>query len=686
MIRTMKSYCRTCVLVFLISSLVAPPLSFGSGQAAAQEEQETAKTARECLHARITYTCTDKPIEDVLMDLAEQTGMDIVKSPKVSGNVTARIPDVPLGEALTNILAAHDYTYIATEHMIRVVPISEVTLAKEELVSKIYRITYADANEVATALAGFVSDKGKVGLNRGTSHIVVTDTEYKIKAVDKFVEELDREIPQVEIEVRIYDITTKEGFELDKNWHLARNAPLRTIERTKANIDSDSPSTLTTTTDTLETRNENAGGNETITGHYPASNTAIYSGTQGVITYPNSTSSRTDTGHTETVTEIPKTTYTDTKTETYTTRRRKPFVGGSFDRLAGGTLNFSLLNSAVDLEFALSVLQTQLEAKLLANPRVLVVDNETANFEIIREVPYTELGRDPGGRPITSTVFKKVGILLQVTPHLTRDGMLRVHLTPEFGLLVGQDISGVPTVDTRRADTTALVRDGQTIAIGGLRKTQTSKDISKVPVLADIPLVGGLFQSETESEEINELIVFITPKIRTGSEVAEAQESTGAVAEPNRADGIGRLQQDYEQVISKYPSSLDANRVDPEIGLALAFAYLKAGRFERAKELLTSVTETQTDSSTPYQYLGYCHLKLHELDDAIGSYTKAIELNDLDWEAHRGLGVACMLKAQRSKDDAMKKKALQQWQRSLEIKPDQPNRDGLARLIDLYSE
>ena len=115
--------------------------------------------------------------------------------------------------------------------------------------------------------------------------------------------------------------------------------------------------------------------------------------------------------------------------------------------------------------------------------------------------------------------------------------MIRLHIVPEFGVLVSQDaigvqagtvrnelgiptadnrmVLGVPTVDTRRADTTAMIKDGQTIVIGGLRKRETAKDISKVPLLGDLPLVGGLFKSETESVEINELVIFITTRIVT---------------------------------------------------------------------------------------------------------------------------------------------------------------------------
>ncbi len=693
MTKTMKSCCRTCVLLFLAVSLIAPPGTLASDAGAPGPEQAEPKTARELLQTRITYECANKPIDDVLMDLAEQTGIDIIKSPKVTGNVTAKIPDVPLAEALTNILEVHGSTYIATDHMIRVVPIAQTTVPTgqlvERLVSRIYRITYADANDVAQALSDFISDKGKVALNRATCHVVVTDTEDRIKTIDRFIEELDRETPQVEIEVRIYDITTKEGFELGTEWYAGRNAPLKTTEYTENKFDSDTPDTLTTTTLTKEMRTEFDHVYEKTEGRYPNSDSAVRSPGYMEVT-ENSTNTRKigiggPPAETTTVEEIPKTTYENTKTETYTTRRRKPFAAGSFDRLQGGSLSFSLLNDAVDLEFALSVLQTQVEARLLANPRILVLDSQTANFEIVRQVPYREIEEIPLQDPMTYTDFKNIGVLLQVTPQIARQGMLRVHLKPEFGVLVGQDRDGRPTIDVRRADTVALLKDGQTIAIGGLRRTQKSKDIAKVPVFGDLPLFGGMFRSETESEETNELLVLITPKVISSPELLKAEPIRG-FEESKIAEKAQEPRAEAEPAVGRREDAPDAAVENAELMLSDALAHLKAGRYEPAKEKLASLIRIQPDNSKAHQYLGYCYLKLQQLDKAVESYSKAIDLDDGDWEAHRGLGVAYMLKALSAKDDSLKQKALEQWQRSVEIKPDQPSRDGLVRLIDLYSE
>ena len=549
------------------------------------------------------------------MELAEQAQVDIVKSPKVTGDVTVKVTDVPLEEALTNILAAHDYTYIATESMIRVMPLPEIAVLRESLITRIYQITYADADEVAAALAGFVSERGRIALNRGTSHIIITDTESQIKAIDKFIEQIDLMTPQVLVEVRIYDITSSEGFELGAEWHAGLNEPLKTTEHenissTRSGYDFDQllphlgdlfPDTKVTTTVTKPVETTTTIG-ERITDH------------------DEDRTDTTQTGDVETTTEIDRTDfheertdwrfgeergddidYTDTRdehswtdpteeretivtddiiqtrdefgtttdrpaedfevvktgnveetevsgplgldfdkyleefkdntwsksttTERYITRRRKPFVGASFDRIRGGTLSFSLLNDAVDIELALNILHKEVEAKLIANPRILVLDNQTANFEIIREIPYRELLQVAREDPITYTEFKDVGVHLKVTPHIARDGMIRLHVMPEFGVLVSLNGSGAPTVDTRRADTIAMIKDGQTIAIGGLRKRSTSKNISKVPVLGDMPLIGGLFKSKSESVEVSDLVVFITTTIVTEPMLSALEES-----------------------------------------------------------------------------------------------------------------------------------------------------------------
>ncbi|MHC4570936.1 MAG: secretin N-terminal domain-containing protein [Planctomycetota bacterium] len=388
---------------------------------------------------RISIDFRNTPIEDVIRIMAEQADVDIIKSPKVIGNVTATLTNVPLEEALDNILASHSYGYVTGKNMIRIAPLDEIAQKAESLDSKIYHITYADVEQVEKALEKFVSKRGSLSANKGTSHIIVTDTESNIKAIDTFIGEVDRITPQILVEVRIYDIISRDRFDLGILWQAGQNTDF------------------------------SAGG----IGNNPTGETSPFS---------------TGTWLTETA-----------KTADTTI----------------GALRFGWLNSNLDIDILLRAEQENVDAKLLANPRILVLDNEKALFDIVTEHPYIE--RTISGETIVETVkFKEVGVKLQVKPHVTRDGMVRLHIIPEFGVVVqaaSAETSNVPVVDTRTVNTIALVESGQTVVLGGLRKKDVSKQVDKVPLLGDLPLIGGLFRFTAEDTAVNELVVFITPQI-----------------------------------------------------------------------------------------------------------------------------------------------------------------------------
>ena len=211
------------------------------------------------------------------------------------------------------------------------------------------------------------------------------------------------------------------------------------------------------------------------------------------------------------------------------------FEGGT-DKTSVGTLGFfryGILNEHISLDAQLRAEKENIDAKLLANPRIMVLDNEKALFDIVTEHPYVE--RTITGATVTETVkFKNVGIKLEVTPHVARDGMLRMDILPEFGVVIGQvtiSSSNVPIVDTRKVNTVASVRDGQTVVLGGLKKKDTTQQVNKVPVLGDIPILGNLFRFEGESTINTELVVFITPTILSEPVMTDHEQDAFGVTE-----------------------------------------------------------------------------------------------------------------------------------------------------------
>jgi type IV pilus assembly protein PilQ len=444
-------------------------------------KMEVLSTLEQRMQKKISVDFRETPIDDVIRIMAEQADVDVVKSPKVTGTVTAKLSNGPLDEALRNILAANGYDFVMTKNMIRVAPTSEITQESEKLVNKIYRITYADITEVEKSLKKFVSQRGFVSINPGTSNVIVTDTESKIKAIDTFIAEIDRITPQILVEARIYDITSKNELDLGVEWNAGRQ-------------------------------------------------TTYYTDTEAVV--PPGTMGNIKTGETD------------------------PFTTGMFRGDAAktsgvtGLLKFGWFTGDLDIDAIIKAQKNLINAKLLANPRILVLDNEAAQIKITSELPYQELTQTSGGGSIGSTSFKDVGVILRVIPHLTRDEKIRLKVEPEFSVKTGNVTFSQgslsypqPIVDTRKASTTLLVDNGQTVVLGGLRKKDVSKVVNKIPLLGDIPILGYLFRFEGEDTILSEMVVFITPKLvkepglnDIEQKQYEETEFTGPVPQKTRAE------------------------------------------------------------------------------------------------------------------------------------------------------
>ncbi len=148
--------------------------------------------AEKRIQKRISVEFKNTPIEDVIRILADQADIDIIKSPAVTGTrVTVRITDVPLEEALNNILAAYGYSYVLSGNTIRVITAAEKTERPEILQTKTYEIVYADVREVIKALDKFKSKQGTVASIENT--IIVMDTESKIENITALIKKVDRE-------------------------------------------------------------------------------------------------------------------------------------------------------------------------------------------------------------------------------------------------------------------------------------------------------------------------------------------------------------------------------------------------------------------------------------------------------------------------------------------------------------
>jgi tetratricopeptide (TPR) repeat protein len=140
-------------------------------------------------------------------------------------------------------------------------------------------------------------------------------------------------------------------------------------------------------------------------------------------------------------------------------------------------------------------------------------------------------------------------------------------------------------------------------------------------------------------------------------------------------------QKDYPRAVEVYERLRALDRDDPNVLLSLGVAYLKAGQYDRAKPVLIAAAQRRPQDGTIFRDLGYCLIKLGDLDQAVQMYEKSVALDANDWQAQRGLGVVYMLRADRTGDDRLRIEALRCWRRSLLLNPDQPKREVLEKLM-----
>jgi len=202
----------------------------------------------------------------------------------------------------------------------------------------------------------------------------------------------------------------------------------------------------------------------------------------------------------------------------------------------GAAVTFELLASPWSITGIFDLLQTMDNVKVLANPRVLAVNNRQAQIEIIEEIPYQVLTQTSAGGQIGTTSFKEVGIKLGVLPRVAADGTVHVKLSAEESSPTTSTVNQIPVVQTRRGDTTMIVPDGRIVALGGLRRHTRTTNEDKVPVLGDLKGVGFLFRRVETVDAETELVVFIRPKIVRVKQPLTVREKTlaGAINHPDR--------------------------------------------------------------------------------------------------------------------------------------------------------
>jgi len=200
------------------------------------------------------------------------------------------------------------------------------------------------------------------------------------------------------------------------------------------------------------------------------------------------------------------------------------------DTTIGGATAFNTTGSGGDFSVisgnirnVVHMIQEKRDVEILASPRVMMVSGQSATIEAVEEVPYQEVTQSSAGgggaAAITSTQFKEVGIKMKVSTILVDANNILLNVDAEQNVETGENIANVPIVDTRRAKSDLLLRNGQVVILGGLRRQEKTKEIKQVPIIGDIPLLGLLFKRTDIVTNNSELVIFLSPHVYTGQGV-----------------------------------------------------------------------------------------------------------------------------------------------------------------------
>ena len=160
------------------------------------------------------------------------------------------------------------------------------------------------------------------------------------------------------------------------------------------------------------------------------------------------------------------------------------------------------------------------KARILSRPNIITMSGEQASIQIGGEIPYTTSNLEG-----TTVSFRNYGIILQFKPIVDEQDRITVSVHAESSNMSGQTVDGQPILTTRRADSVVHLDSGSTMVIGGLMDSSDSKNLSKIPLLGDIPIIGEFFKYHSKSKTKRELLILITPTIVSNSEVNAAPMS-----------------------------------------------------------------------------------------------------------------------------------------------------------------
>jgi len=439
----------------------------------------------------------EEDIRNILRNVADLFELNLVIPDTLQGGRTSiKLRDVTWRQIFEVVLEPVGYTYVEDANIIKIV--SQASLAQEPVSTEVFLINYARAADIMPTIQSLVDTTvgGRIVIDSRTNSLVITERPSRMNRIRPIIEKLDRATDQVMIESKFVEATDRDVKNVGINWASLQNYTIgagpfsqayeresghqHTSSRGERDIDVPFMRDGYERADSLASRN-----NPLINPNDP---------NRGIgPKFDPETGEYEDFGPTS----------SDTRSFT-----------NNLSRLSTAVFN------ADQFRVVLSALQNQNATKVVSNPTIVTLNNSEAVINVGEErpIPNYTFSEQTGTFQISGFVYKPIGVLLRVTPQVNSLGLIKLTVSPEVSQPNGQVTFGgasgttIPIVATRKATTQVSLKDGHTMAIGGLLTENGERGETKVPVLGSIPGVGRLFRSKSHDLNTTNLIIFITAK------------------------------------------------------------------------------------------------------------------------------------------------------------------------------
>lgn len=417
--------------------------------------------------SNLTLDFKEAEINTVLRVMSIKSNINIVAGPEVKGTVTIRLENVPWEKALDVVLRTYGYVYEREGNIIRVT--TRENLSTEPVTTQTYLMNYTKASEIQEAVKDMLTERGRIKVSERTNSLVITDIPTNLYHVGEIIKRLDKVTPQAYIDSKIINTSVGETENLGIQWNTGNSGNLGSVSGAAR------PVTFPFATDP---KNNQENASTYLSQFFPVSATG--------------TTAAQNTADTRSFPFIPLT--TNAPSYNY------------------GTLSFSSFSAI------LQMLKQRADTKVVSNPRIVVLNNQSAKVQVGQQIPLPtfERNQQTGQVEVTGYSFRDIGVVLNVTPHINSEEEILVDLKPEVssqGASINFTSFSIPSFNVTQAQTQVLIRSGETIAIGGLLTDNTATTENKVPYLGDIPVVGKIFRSKRQDPVGNikvETLFFVT--------------------------------------------------------------------------------------------------------------------------------------------------------------------------------